>query len=297
MMIQVVCTALIGASALATQAAPLMYVVSDDRLSQYQAASGRFQGIVGTQHGATHGSYTGITLGPDGAIYSFGDRGIWRWDVETGTAMLAIPFGQEVTYGPGGFVFGNDGLLYVTSDNSLLRYDPINGHFIGVVGTQIGASAGSYTCITLGPDGAIYSIGDHGIWRWDVETGTAMLAIPFGREVTYGPGGFVFGNDGLLYVTSDNSLLRYDSQSGRFLGIVGTQTGASLGSHTGIAVGLSGDIYSLGDKGLWQWNTHNGSAKLVVRFCPEVTSAPAGFVVAFENGENDHSGSGAQSSK
>ena len=268
-------------------AAPSLYVVTGDNLLRYNAASGRFIGIVGTQPGASAGSYTGVWSGPDGAVYTMSSSGVWRWNVENGTASQIVEFGAEVRVVPAGIAFGSDGLLYVVTGDNLLRYDVASGQFLGVVATQPGASAGSYTGVWSGPDGGVYTMSSNGIWRWDIESGTASQVVEFGPEVPVVPAGVVVSEDGHIYVVSGDMLLAYDFESGEFLGVVGEQAGASAGSYSGLGTGFQDNILSLVSGGIWSWNRRSGSARELVTFGPEVPVVPAGFVVIpTENGRS-----------
>ena len=176
-------------------------------------------------------------------------------------------------------MFGAGGLLYVPTDDSLLRYDVSDGEFLGVVGTHPGASAGSYTGVTAGSDAGIYTLSYNGVWRWDVNAGTAAQVVAFGPEVPYAPAGVVVGDDGHIYLMSGDTLLAYDAETGQFLGAIGTEPGASAGSYTGLVGGVRDNIYSLAPTGIWLWNLGGGSARELVTFGTEIAVAPAGFVL------------------
>src|SRR6266850_1217969 len=121
--------------------------------------------------------------------------------------------------------------VYLTTGDSLLRYD-LNTGFVGVVGTFPGATRGSFSdLLTTGPGGRIYSLGNSGIWQWDVGQGTASQIITFGPELTAAPGGMATSGNS-LYLTVGDSLLQYDPDTGAFIGIVGTFPGATRGSFS-----------------------------------------------------------------
>src|SRR5687768_13375308 len=162
-------------------------------MPQYHAGSGNFLGNLGTFPGVNiSGDSSEFTVGPDGALYSIGNGGIWRTDIETATSSRFVTFGEELTVQPGGIAFADDGFLYVTSGDNLLRYDASTGAFVGVVGSFPGFSSGSFRDdLTFGPDGALYTIGSGAIWRTDIETATSSPFVIFGAELTAQPGGFV----------------------------------------------------------------------------------------------------------
>ena len=281
MKLGILLTTTLFAAALTSRAVPTVYLTLGDDIPQYHAFSGNFLGNLGTFPGVNiSGDSSELTAGPDGALYSIGSGGIWRTDIETATSAPFVTFGAELTVQPGGIAFADDGFLYVTSGDNLLRYDASTGAFVGVVGTFPGFSPGSFRDdLTFGPDGALYTLGSVGraraLWRTDIETATASPFIIFGGEVTVSPGGFVFADDS-IYVTSGDNVLEYDAQTGAFLGVVGAFPGAFAGSSLdNLVLGQDGLIYSQGPGGIWRINIHSGTATEII----DLETRASGFVI------------------
>ena len=274
-------TTILSAALTASAAVPTVYVSIGDNILEYHAGSGEFLGTLGTFPGVSISPNSNeLTVGPDGALYTIGNGGIWRTDIETATSSLFVAFGEEVTRQPGGIAFGDDGFLYVTVGDSLLRYDATTGAFVGVVGTFPGFSSGSFRDdLTLGPDGDLYTIGSSptAIWRTDIETATSSPFVVFGEELTAQPGGFVFVGDS-IYISSRDNLLEYDAETGAFLGVVGTFPGAFSGSFLdNLVLGQDGMIYSQGPAGIWRINIHSGTATELIN----LGGRSGGFAIVF----------------
>jgi hypothetical protein len=282
MKLSILLTTTLFATVLTTRAVPTVYLTLGDDIPQYHAFSGNFLGNLGTFPGVNiSGDSSELTVGPDGALYSIGSGGIWRTDIETATSSPFVVFGEEVQVQPGGIAFADDGFLYVTSGDNLLRYDASTGAFVGVVGSFPGFSFGSFSDdLTFGPDGALYTLGPSprggAIWRTDIETATSSPFVIFGSgQLTAAPGGFVFV-DGSIYVSSADRLLEYDAETGALIGEVGTFPGAFAGSFLdNLVLGQDGMIYSQGPSGIWRININSGTATEII----DLETRASGFVI------------------
>ena len=142
---------------------------------------------------------------------------------------------------PLGLVFGPDGHLYVSSEDTaqVLRYNGTTGAFIDVF-----ASGGGLTQprgLVFGPDSHLYvsSSGSSQILRYDGTTGAFLDVI----ATLSHPTGLVFGPEGHLNVSSGTTdqILRYNGTTGAFLDVF--VSGGGLDFPTGLVFGPDGHLY------------------------------------------------------
>jgi hypothetical protein len=204
-------------------------------------------------------------------IGSAGPDNILRFDESTGDFLGEfIPRGQGGLGDPAGLIFGPDGNLYVSSGNSILRYDGITGDPLPSPGNSgaifvrpgSGGSTSTFDCwLIFGPDGHLYVTSggitappaSSSVLRFHGITGEFLGAfVPPGGGGLNGPRGLVFGPDGNLYVNSFDSgpgpVLRYDGMTGAFMDVF-VRSGSNPfgenrpGASRGLVFGPDGNLY------------------------------------------------------
>ncbi|MFK7845451.1 MAG: hypothetical protein AB8G77_09125 [Rhodothermales bacterium] len=114
---------------------------------------------------------------------------------------------------PQGIVFGQDGHLYIASEesNQVLRFNGLTGDFIDVfVGTANGGLK-EPKGIAFGPDENLYvsSLWTNQVLRYNGITGHFLGSfIDLENEGHEGPYDVVFGPDGNAYVSAEDAVLR-----------------------------------------------------------------------------------------
>jgi glucose/arabinose dehydrogenase len=143
-------------------------------------------------------------------------------------------------------VFGPDGHLYVSSFDTILRYDGLTGAF-----RDIFVEDARIVDLLFGPDGHLYVADnsfDGGILRYDGRTGAFLNTfVSNGSGGLFDPRGLVFGPDGHLYVSSStfssDAILRYDGRTGAFLNTFVPAESGGLLSPSGLMFGPDGHLY------------------------------------------------------
>jgi len=201
-----------------------LYVANlqDGSVSVFDGGSGRFRGTIVPAGVGGLRAATGITFGPDGALFvsSSATNQILVYDPDTGAPRGAFIDGDELA-SPFSLVFGPDGDLYVSSGQGhrILRYDGTTGARKGEglraedLRTPIG--------LAFGPDGLLYvaNAGGNSVLRFDPVTAERIDA--FATDSLRFPSDLAFGPDGSLYVSSafEGTVVRFDAATGSLSGL------------------------------------------------------------------------------
>jgi outer membrane protein assembly factor BamB len=210
-----------------------------------------------------------MVVGPDGDVYispySFqnaaGGNRIYHYRGDTGAFVGTMTAAQ--LSGPRGLAFGSDGKLYVSSadTNSILKFDPGTGAFLGVF-----ATASTPIGLAFGPDGNLYvaNAGVPGsIQRIDGATGASLGT--FTSSLLDNPQALVFGPDHMLYVHSQYNykILKFDAAAGTLAGTF--FNGAyPYNPSAGMVWGPDGKLYTgnltngAANDGVWRFNSGGG---------------------------------------
>ena len=124
--------------------------------------------------------------------------------------------------------------------NSVLRYDDLDGTFLGEMVSPGEGGLDGPSGHAFGPDGMLYlsSIRSDAILRFD-SAGNFLGAFAQGGTL-HAPAGVAFGPDGNLYVASQGSghILRYSGANGAFLGVF-----ATVSMPVDLKFGADGNLY------------------------------------------------------
>lgn len=199
---------------------------------------------------ATEGGMSGVsdlTFGPDGNLYvsSFGGTApnskVTRYNASTGEYIDDfVPVGSGGLSGATGIAFGPDKNLYVTSraTSQVLRYDGVNGQFLGVFATGTGYG---FQEVAFGSDGNLYVLNNKDtkleVLRYDGKTGD-FIDI-FVSEFDGGTDGpkLVFGPNGDLFITTGavgHSVMQFDGVTGQLVGEFVSRGSGGLYFATGL---------------------------------------------------------------
>ncbi len=110
-------------------------------------------------------------------------RGLLRWDPRSGASLIIGPAEGMPVASIHGIEADDQGLLWMSTDNGLVRYDPSTG-LVRTYTTADGIAGDEFNRIahTQGPDGRIYFGGQNGITVVDprrLRMATASLEVPF----------------------------------------------------------------------------------------------------------------------
>lgn len=172
---------------------------------------------------------SGLTIGPDGAIYAASTefpvegpnvRGqVFRFDGDTGAPLGPQPFvalGAGGLSGPFDLEFGSDGDLYVSDASRVARFDGDTGEYLGDFADLGSAPA---TGLAFGPSGDLFIASGNRVLRYNEHgeyTGLwvddpSPVDLDF-QDVEFGPGG-----DLLVASPAMHTVLRYSGADGRRL--------------------------------------------------------------------------------
>jgi len=180
----------------------------------------------------------------------------------TGVTKLDMSVTTSLPNGTNGMAFGPDGNLYVvnTGHQSVLRYNPITGAFVGTF-VPAGSGLSFPYGLTFGPDNNLYVADwDTGVRQFNGTTGAAMAAITTsGTGANLSAYDVKFGHDGNLYVSDENSgaILRYNGSTLAFMDVFATPPAVSSISFTqpqGLAFASNGNLYAI----CTVWETDEG---------------------------------------
>lgn len=234
----------------------------------------------------------GIVYGPDGKVYvnfmydPLGPAGVQRFDGSTGAYIdTFVPIGSGGLTAARGMVFGTDGNLYVSSNqtHTIKRYDGSTGDFLGDFVPSGAGGLEQPIGLSFGPEGDLYVVsrGTSSIKKYDKLTGTFLADfVASGAGGLFGVQNLVFRPDGKLYVTdpayTPPAVLRYDAATGSFLdAFVENLSGAY-----DLVFDLNGNLYV---------NLSGGGGNVVARF-NGVTGASEGVFTAPGSGLNEPRG-------
>ncbi len=191
--------------------------------------------------GSTLAGPTGICYGPDGNLYvaSSSANRVQKYNGLTGAYI-----GDFVTSvsRPFSCIFGPDGSFYVSSLNTVRRYDGTTGAFLNLAasGTNLSTAIG----LRFGSDNLLYvvSAGNSRVNRYDPIAGTFVstfvspAAASFLADVSFGPDGNLYLSD-----TGLGTVRRYDKSTGAVIDVY-AQLPAS-GNPQGLSWGPDGNLY------------------------------------------------------
>lgn len=180
----------------------------------------------------------GLAFSPDGQLFGVADglNALYRINPSSGRAtrvgaLTGLPSVQA------GFDFGltftADGRLWLSSDTSkqLWEVNPTTGavRLVGNMGVQIsGLAARGNEVFGIGVTETVLNAGDQGLWRIDVETGTATVVGRFDDPFPVVDAGLDFDDQGRLWAVLDfnprpiknfrtTELVRLDPDTGAIL--------------------------------------------------------------------------------
>jgi DNA-binding beta-propeller fold protein YncE len=178
----------------------------------------------------------------------YNDR-IVRYSFRSRLPEIFVPTGSGGLNGPSKLICGDDGNLYVTSQNNdqVLRYAGSTGAFIDIFVASGSGGLDLPIGLDFGPDGNLYvaSFGNHSVLRYSGVDGSFIdIFIPTGSGLN-GPTGLLFGPDGNLYVCSwyGDKVLLFDGMTGAPLGDFVTAGSGGLDSPRGLTFGPDGHLY------------------------------------------------------
>lgn len=215
-----------------------LYVASEltQSILRYNPTTGAFINTFASGSGLQNP--TAITFDKSGNVLvgNFNGNSVAKFS-STGTFL-----GNLVSSGSGGLngpdvgtVVGPDNILYVPSfnTNSILKYDPANGNFLGTF-VPSGTLELTQPRTILFRNNMVWVTSDSGnkVLRYGLDGHYVDTFVSAGSGGLSGASGMVFGNDGFLYVSSwrNNKVLRYNDSTGAFAG-------------TFISSGLNGPTY------------------------------------------------------
>lgn len=180
----------------------------------------------------------GLAFAPDGNLFGVADglNALYRINPSSGRtrrigALAGLPSVQ------GGFDFGltftADGRLWLSSDTTeqLWEVNPTTGavRLVGNLGARIsGLAARGNEVFGIGVTDTVLGSGDQGLWRIDVETGTATVIGRFDEPTPVVDAGLDFDRQGRLWAVFDfnprpiknfrtTELVRLDPDTGAIL--------------------------------------------------------------------------------
>lgn len=153
-----------------------------------------------------------------------------------------------------------DLLITVGDPQSVLRYHPVTGTFLGDFIVPGSGGLELAQTLTYGPDGNLYvaSFGSRNVLRYNGITGAFIDPfVPSGSGGLGGPYGVTFGPDGNLYVTSfffasSPGVLRYNGTTGAFIDVF------AEGVFNTPAFGPGGNLYVSGPSGVLRYKGQTG---------------------------------------
>lgn len=188
----------------------------------------RFNGQTGAYMGI-FASYSWLeetveVLFRNGYLYALGNdhHNCVVFDDTSGTFVKE--FGDPIMRYPHDMVFGPDGLLYVTTEQTtqgLVQVWDVRDYQLVDWFAPPGAISLA-TGIAFGPDGHVYVCDwyDAEILRYDGQTHELIdVFVPSGSGGLSGPSSLAFRPDGYLYVSNSNGVHRYDAQTGAFVDV------------------------------------------------------------------------------
>ena len=206
----------------------------------------------GTLYIADYGNGRVRSVSPSGIVTTVAGDGQDSW-VTDGTPALAA------SLVPSAVAFGPNGLMYVASDNEILRLDP-GGAFSRVVGNPNSGEEGLYgvggpavDASADGPDGLAFD-NEGDLYFAGFETKTILVVDPqgtlsvIGTAYPRGDGGLVTAPNGTVLAMDELEVMRLTPQGEQtVVSFPRTDRTAYLGitgfSPDGIAVAPNGDIY------------------------------------------------------
>jgi len=226
------------------------YSAGNGSVNRFDATTGAFIDQLSVPGGM--GFPGGLTIGPDGNLYSVDQDGgiVNRFNGTTGAFI-----GQFVGPGgglnsPSGLAFGIDGNLYVANyvpNGYVNRYNGVTGAFIDqVIPPGFGSFLGGLfypSGMLFGPDGNLYiaDTNNGSVDRFDGST-LVQFTLPGGNIGSLS--GLAFGPDGNLYVTdiTQSVVHRFDATTGGFIDEF-VPYSSFLVQPIGLVFGPGGNLY------------------------------------------------------
>ena len=191
-------------------------------------------------------------------------------DPSDGTILGSVAGTEDIAF-PRGFVFGEDGSLFLGSganpatgagDDSILRIDPVSGQSEVFFNAELGGIDFSPLDVILSADGNSLITSSESPFSPGVVTPSQVLIIPLnfdspddiivldpgvgadGQPILVDPRGLGIGPDGLLYASSagNDQILRFNAQTGEFIDVFASEPGINAQAVTFVPAGPSASI-------------------------------------------------------
>jgi hypothetical protein len=212
----------------------LRYDLDGNFVDEFVGAGSQADGKLGNPDGL--GVASPLRFGPDGNLYVIANSGIFdeiiSFDGETGEYLGPV---VNSIVSPTEFVFGADGLLYVSVSaqnpipSSIQRFDVATGQRVDVFVASRSGGLVVPGSISFGTDGDLYvaSFAEKAVFRYDGDSGAFVERFANLNDITDAPcqdcpTGVVLGPDGNMYLDTRHpgplgGVARFDGTSGEYL--------------------------------------------------------------------------------